>query len=642
VYASSKIPKTYHATWSLYAEKYDSTCAESTLVRQINLTLNVVDTEPPSFVSLASWGKTTLEDASLDSADAIDVRLKDNYKVDSARLEIRYLNTPVDRVDTTVRCLWKRDSTGTSIRVFGANVGSNFTVKKGYEYRIHAWDAASSPNDTFFGWYRRDVQFGAKVIPRPADSAYGAVKLDGKWYMLGVPGLLDTKTPEAVLGEHAATGTGLPTSGYLTDWRLYPAYQGDTVPSVIGPADKDVFTPGNAVWFRHRPKGTAVLILRLPSGFVSPNKGGSVEAFNIQLDPDGWTMFSNPFFFDVYLPVEADGRPAPTAALLRGDSTGYWNDSPTKITKDNPHHMEYLRDPDSGKVYAVLHPWVGYAIRSNGLEKLSLDPRPSSDPKRWPPYTPAVSQGSGVTIEMSSGSARLGEVLCGFAQTAKNDWDPADWPLFPVPQSAGTFYVAHDDWGKLSDRYVVDVRAAASGGATYQLGWRTSQSGGEMRLTVSALDDLPIGATAVLYDRAMDKRIELSAGTSYTFRSELSRDDNRFVVLIGDAGFADQWTRQEQSARPVTYQLAPNYPNPFNAGTVIGFTLPQYTHVSLEVFNILGQRVRTLVDHPMYPGVHQIEFDGTDNAGRGLAAGVYFYRLKTELGTRTHKMVLLK
>jgi hypothetical protein len=113
-------------------------------------------------------------------------------------------------------------------------------------------------------------------------------------------------------------------------------------------------------------------------------------------------------------------------------------------------------------------------------------------------------------------------------------------------------------------------------------------------------------------------------------------------VLIGDAGFTEQWTKQEQSARPVTYSLAPNYPNPFNAGTVIGFTLPQYTHVSLEVFNILGQRVRALVDQPMYPGVHQIEFDARDNAGRAMAAGVYFYRLKTELGTQTHKMVLLK
>ena len=68
---------------------------------------------------------------------------------------------------------------------------------------------------------------------------------------------------------------------------------------------------------------------------------------------------------------------------------------------------------------------------------------------------------------------------------------------------------------------------------------------------------------------------------------------------------------------PVEYHLAQNYPNPFNPGTVIRFDIPVTAQVTLEVFNILGQRVALLVDQPLPQGRYDVEFDGTSKRHGG-------------------------
>ncbi|MCP4685713.1 MAG: T9SS type A sorting domain-containing protein [bacterium] len=88
---------------------------------------------------------------------------------------------------------------------------------------------------------------------------------------------------------------------------------------------------------------------------------------------------------------------------------------------------------------------------------------------------------------------------------------------------------------------------------------------------------------------------------------------------------------------PAEFALDQNYPNPFNPTTVIGFGLPAASRVDLQVFNILGQNVKTLVDRPMEAGWHDVEFNGAD-----LPSGIYFYRLRHDNGNLTRKMMLVK
>jgi flagellar hook assembly protein FlgD len=73
--------------------------------------------------------------------------------------------------------------------------------------------------------------------------------------------------------------------------------------------------------------------------------------------------------------------------------------------------------------------------------------------------------------------------------------------------------------------------------------------------------------------------------------------------------------------------LNQNYPNPFNPTTNIRYALPVDSRITLEIFNVIGQRVRTLVNDNMAAGYHTMEWDGASDAGSRLASGVYFLRL---------------
>jgi hypothetical protein len=99
---------------------------------------------------------------------------------------------------------------------------------------------------------------------------------------------------------------------------------------------------------------------------------------------------------------------------------------------------------------------------------------------------------------------------------------------------------------------------------------------------------------------------------------------------------------------PLDYMLYQNYPNPFNPGTEIKFDIPEYSTVKIIVWNILGQKVRTLVEANLDPGRKSVRWDGRDDAGNPVGSGVYFYTMyakSLEDGrefTMTRKAILMK
>ena len=95
------------------------------------------------------------------------------------------------------------------------------------------------------------------------------------------------------------------------------------------------------------------------------------------------------------------------------------------------------------------------------------------------------------------------------------------------------------------------------------------------------------------------------------------------------------------AVQPAQFSLGSNYPNPFNPATVIPYRLQQPMSVRLEVFNVLGQHIATLVDGQQSEGFHTARWDGTDAAGQAVAAGVYLYRLSGEGVQATRSMVLI-
>jgi len=103
-------------------------------------------------------------------------------------------------------------------------------------------------------------------------------------------------------------------------------------------------------------------------------------------------------------------------------------------------------------------------------------------------------------------------------------------------------------------------------------------------------------------------------------------------------------TTGAHEAAPVIrhFSIEQNYPNPFNPSTTIRFTLPVPSQLRLEIYNSLGQHVRTMANSRFASGRHELQWDGADDLGRAMESGVYFVRLRIGNSTQTRKLTLLR
>ncbi|MCE5271785.1 T9SS type A sorting domain-containing protein [bacterium] len=112
-----------------------------------------------------------------------------------------------------------------------------------------------------------------------------------------------------------------------------------------------------------------------------------------------------------------------------------------------------------------------------------------------------------------------------------------------------------------------------------------------------------------------------------------------------DQAYADLGLSSSGAQLPKAFGLAQNSPNPFNPSTTISYNIPESSPqvmVELSVYNLRGQVVRTLVRETKGPGQYSVNWDGTDEGGRRVSSGVYFYRIQAGEYRATRKMVVLK
>ncbi len=102
-------------------------------------------------------------------------------------------------------------------------------------------------------------------------------------------------------------------------------------------------------------------------------------------------------------------------------------------------------------------------------------------------------------------------------------------------------------------------------------------------------------------------------------------------LAIGDPGYI-----------PEVFSLGQNFPNPFNPITKIGYGLPEDSHVEIAIYNILGQKVKTLISERQAPGYRFATWDGRDNSGRFVSTGVYIYVMTAGSFHDVKKLLLLK
>jgi hypothetical protein len=112
--------------------------------------------------------------------------------------------------------------------------------------------------------------------------------------------------------------------------------------------------------------------------------------------------------------------------------------------------------------------------------------------------------------------------------------------------------------------------------------------------------------------------------------------DHRFIPKN------DNLKKTQANNSPITFALYQNYPNPFNPETEICFQLPNEIQVSLAIYNLLGQKIRTLINKSMVTGIHSIKWNGRDEFGNTVASGVYLYALQAGKFFDVKKMILMQ
>jgi len=179
------------------------------------------------------------------------------------------------------------------------------------------------------------------------------------------------------------------------------------------------------------------------------------------------------------------------------------------------------------------------------------------------------------------------------------------------------------------------------------------------RLVLSSKDDGHGKLTVLLYFKNPFRTEDLiQVGTAdlvrvpITARSEIEFGDESQMkltrALLSTASAEAVRVEGMDLPLPSTFVLHQNYPNPFNPTTTIEFSLGETEdgsltqHVNLDIYNILGQHVKTLVDKDLVPGNYQVDWDATSSSSRRVATGIYLYRLQVDKESRSKKMLFLK
>lgn len=173
---------------------------------------------------------------------------------------------------------------------------------------------------------------------------------------------------------------------------------------------------------------------------------------------------------------------------------------------------------------------------------------------------------------------------------------------------------------------------------TPRLAWSTSERAEKYDLQIA--DDSDFSNIRLELEDHMNTEFQISdalaEGVTYYWRVRAENDSGQSGWSEA-LSFTTHTTTSASDDLPIAFELKQNYPNPFNPTTQIRFSIPEQVHVNLEVYDLLGRRVATLVNELKTPGWYDITFDATS-----LTSGMYIYRLQTENHIEAKQMMLVK
>lgn len=345
------------------------------------------------------------------------------------------------------------------------------------------------------------------------------------------------------------------------------------------------FVPGRAFWVLSR---NGLTIERTEDAVPLSDS----NTYTIPLHP-GWNIISNPF----EVPINWSDVQALNTI---NDPLWDYNGSFSQTNTFQPYSGYYYYNRDNRSSLSIPYP--------NGVS-LSKPSAPPADPLH------------GVYLSIERDTAVLSHAKFAVLDLAVDNIEQYSIKAPPADFEEASIRIIHPENKKALHRHVEYL----------------SDEGFEVHLRVSLPQErtytLAVVPTKDLEDREMvliqnrtGKRIAVSK--SYRVNVSTSKGDEHYTLLIGTRNFVEEAASRYM---PEAITLSQNYPNPFNPSTIIEYSIPENyrgAHAVLEIFNILGQRVRTLVHDYHTAGFYVVQWDARDDQGAAVPSGMYIYRLQ--------------
>lgn len=401
---------------------------------------------------------------------------------------------------------------------------------------------------------------------------------------------------------------------------------------------KDLGPPNDLVWrmfgrwdeqkgyaefpkdFKNIRRGEAYwLITKKPItvSFGNTTVQGSEEDFEIPLPP-GYSMIGNPFPYTVSW-----------ANSFREDST--------------VERILWSYDHGFDTTSQMIDPFTGYFIknRSDRVKKIRISSAPV-DPTsallkndRQLPLPGADEWKIRITAESQRSVDAVNFI--GVLSRSIDGIDQDDFSSPPVsPSDDLSLYFVN---GK--DRLSADYRSIDSDGHSWNMEVTSSASGIPFSVKLTKFNEIPKNFKIFLLDIEKERAYDITESMVYSGRFEKKEYRRHFKILIGTDEFIGSNT-DGIPIIPIEFALFQNFPNPFNPRTTIRYALARSGNVRLEIFNLIGQKVKTLVHENLKTGQYSADWDGTNDRGTQVATGVYYYRLQTSHFQEVKKMTFIK
>jgi hypothetical protein len=361
-----------------------------------------------------------------------------------------------------------------------------------------------------------------------------------------------------------------------TGWRVFTD-NGNVANYLVELGPEDKLSTGRGVWAMKKG-GITVPSL---SSQLTLNWDGT---YSITVIPNAWNIIGNPF-----------NKNVAWSSVVSANSNSYLM---------NYGLWEYT---GSFQQAGTMEPFKGYYYKTAvGQTSLKI------------PYPTGTSSVASITAVPVTWQLKLSletslnadqENFIGIAPSAQAGLDNLDAAKPPLVFDQGFLYFTHPDWDNYG-RFASDFRPSLGDGQTWNFEVHNPQKG-SATIRVSGIESLPSGCEVLLVNPVSGTPYDLRKNPAYTY--ETLTEKMTFKIVVGTSAFVESEIAKD---KPSKFGLSQNYPNPFNPTTVIGFQIAKESVVKLEIFNMLGQKVRTLVNEKLGAANYSKVWDGRDASGK--------------------------